>query len=145
MFLIYGKIITLIIQKGLEVKGTMQMAPVVQKAASATILSFLGSSFILGIAVFLMKDTVDRVNKTVDNVNKHNEKMVSLDGSINTLNLKIDKLDNSVSETVDVLSEISINVVRVTERLISVDDRCSDQREDIKNCRKNIQKVLSLP
>ena len=46
------------------------MAPIVKKAASATILSLLGSSFILGIAVLLMKDTLTRVNTTITNVNK---------------------------------------------------------------------------
>ncbi len=126
------------------------MAPVVQKAASATILSFLGSSFILGIAIFLMKDTMDRVNKTIENVNHHNEQMITLDGSIINLNYKLDDLGKTVIKTANVLeiytkdqsasiSNMSISMVRVTEKLISVDGRCDTHEKDLREHREYVR------
>ena len=130
------------------------MAPVVKKAASATILSFLGSSFIFGVAIFLMKDTIDRVNNTVDRVSKNNTQMATLGGSIDTLNIKIDVLNGSVDKTAKILdvytrdhaknlSNMTVSMVRVTEKLTSVDRRDEVHEKDIGRCEQKIDDFLS--
>ncbi len=122
------------------------MAPMVQKAASATILSFLGSSFILGIAILLAKDTLVRVNSTIANVGKHNEQMVALDGSISALNIKIDDIGTEVKKISDSsakyteahstnISNMTIGIVRITEKLVSIDRRHSDTEYNVKECK----------
>lgn len=132
------------------------MAPTIQKAASATILSFLGSSFIMGIAIFLMKDTIDRVNTTVDNVNKNNSAVVRLNASIEGLNSKLDRLDTTSSNTQKSLGEyikaqttgmtnMSVNIVRVTEKLISITRRCENNEEEIKDCDEKVRNNGNRP
>ncbi len=134
-------------------KGTDNMAPMVKKAASATILSLLGSTFIMSIAVFLMKDTIDRVNHTIKNVNSHSEQMVGLDGSIILLNTKLDALNTSVTKTSLVLddytknhaknlSNMTISMVRVTQKLVNLDEKSNDANKDIEECQEKMDKIM---
>ena len=125
----------------------------VKKAASATVLSLLGSSFIMAIAIFLVKDTIDRVNDTITNVNLHSNQMVSLDGSIILLNTKLDTLNSSVSDSSSALkayvinhgknmSNMSIGMVRITEKLISLDDKFENSHGDISECERKIENII---
>ncbi len=136
-----------------SMKGTDNMAPMVKKAASATILSLLGSTFIMSIAVFLMKDTIDRVNHTIKNVNSHSEQMVGLDGSIILLNTKLDALNTSVTKTSLVLddytknhaknlSNMTISMVRVTQKLVNLDEKSNDANKDIEECQEKMDKIM---
>ena len=79
--------------------------------------------------------------------------MVALDGSITLLNSKIDRLDKAVSKTSKAInsysvshsknmSDMTVNIVRVTEKLSAIDKRNNDSEDDIKECRKNIQKIM---
>ena len=132
---------------------TKIMPESIKKAASATILSLLGSSFILAIAIFLVKDTIDRVNVTITNVGKHNARMVGLDGSVVLLNSKLDTLNSSVNKSSSTLdhyvkdngrnmAKVSVNMVRMTEKLIALDDRLEGNSGDIGACERKIEKII---
>ena len=132
---------------------TKIMPESIKKAASATILSLLGSSFILAIAIFLVKDTIDRVNVTIANVGKHSEQMVGLDGSVVLLNSKLDTLNTSVNTSSDTLKEyvadhgrsmarVSTSMVRITEKLIALDDKFEGNSGDIGECERKIEKII---
>lgn len=123
-----------------------------KKAASATILSLLGSSFIMSIAAFLVKDTIDRVNSTIDNVHAHSTEMIKIDGSIKAVNARMTSLDDSVSRASNVFSsyvtnnaseqsKMKENLIRVTEKLISIDRRCEKSEDEIRDCDDKINRM----
>jgi len=111
------------------------MPPIVKKGVSTTILSFLGSSVILGIASYFVKDTLDRVNITIDKVNARDAKMVHFEDTMVNLNNQLIKLDKTVKQTSKVLdnytrlhaqnlANMTVSMTRVTEKIINLDKRC---------------------
>jgi len=111
------------------------MPPIVKKGVSATILSFLGSSIILGVASYFVKDTLDRVNVTINKVNARDVKIAHFEDTMDSLNKQLVKLDATVLRTTTLLdnytklhaqnlARMSVSMTRVTEKIINLDKRC---------------------
>jgi len=128
------------------------MPPSVQKGFSATILSFIGSSFILGIVGFYFKDTMVRINHTIDRVNSRDVQMVKLESTMQNLNNKLTTLDRSIDKTTGVLesyirvhgqnlSNMTVSMTRVTQKLVNIEDRCHRDEKNIDKCMRKLDRL----
>ena len=126
----------------------------VKKGVSATILSFIGSSFILGIIMFYFKDTMNRIDKTIEKVNQRDVKMVKLEDSVDTLVSRLTKLDDNIDKTGSILKEytdgynknlmdITIAIEKTTQKLSFLDEKCRREDRELQKCKAKIDKLQS--
>ncbi len=111
------------------------MPPAIKKGISATILSFLGSSLIMGIVVFFLKDTLDRLNSAVIKSNDHQVQMVKIGSSLNAINVKMDDMKQDLDKHIDDNSDSfdSLQMIQVAnhDKIVHLEYRCINAEKAI--------------
>ncbi len=126
------------------------MPEAVKKVASVTILSFLSTSILMGTVGFFLKNTIDKLDTTMDKVNEREVEMATFNTTILHLGRKLDKLDSTVERTGVILdnytklhasnlSEVTISITKIVDKVGELDRRNDKLDSRIDNCGQEIK------